>query len=89
MSGQRLNTLILLVALAYTSALIQGEKIKQMGVQKYICRVKEPKRIQRRHSIFYIGGCVAKTERGDRVESSYPFLSFVHDQVQRIRVASL
>ncbi len=52
---QRLNSLILLIAIAYTSALVQGCKIKRMGVQKYICRVKEPKRLQRRHSTFHVG----------------------------------
>lgn len=51
----RLNILILLMAIAYTSAIIQGSKIKKTAVQKYICRVKEPKRIQRRHSTFYVG----------------------------------
>lgn len=54
-SVARLNSLILLIAIAYTSAIIQGAKIKRMGVQKYVCRVKEPYRIERRHSTFYIG----------------------------------
>lgn len=54
-SGQRLIALILVIALAYTSATIQGEKIKQMGVQKYVGRVKESRRSTRRHSSFYIG----------------------------------
>lgn len=54
-SEKRLNTLILLIAIAYTSAIIQGGFIKRMGVQKYVCRVKEPKRIERRHSSFYVG----------------------------------
>lgn len=54
-SEQRLNTLILLIAIAYTSAIVQGGKIKRMGVQKYICRVKEPNRVERRHSTFYVG----------------------------------
>lgn len=42
-SEQRLNPLILLIAIAYTSAIVQGGKIKRMGVQKYICRVKDPR----------------------------------------------
>lgn len=54
-SEQRLNTLILLIAIAYTSAIIQGGEMKRMGVQKYVCRVKEVKRTQRRHSTFYVG----------------------------------
>ena len=52
---QRLNILILLIAIAYTSAIIQGGVFKQMGVQKYICRVKGPRRIERRHSTFPVG----------------------------------
>jgi hypothetical protein len=52
---QRLNALIFLIAIAYTSAIIQGGEIKRMGVQKYVCRVKEAKRTQRRHSTFYVG----------------------------------
>jgi len=51
----RLISLIILITLAYNSALISGEKIKSKGVVKYVCRVKEKKRIQRRHSNFYIG----------------------------------
>jgi hypothetical protein len=54
-SESRLNTLILLIAIAYTSAIIQGGFIKRMGGQKYVCRVKEPKRLERRHSSFYVG----------------------------------
>lgn len=54
-SGKRLIALILLIAIAYTSATMQGRKIKQMGVQKYVGRVKEFGRSQRRHSSFYIG----------------------------------
>lgn len=54
-SGQRLIALILLIAIAYTSATLQGRKIKRMGVQKYVGRVKEYGRTERRHSSFYIG----------------------------------
>ena len=54
-SVARLNSLILLIAIAYTSAIVQGTNIKCMGVQKYVCRVKEPYRIERRHSTFYVG----------------------------------
>jgi hypothetical protein len=52
---KRLNTLILLIAIAYTSAIIVGGEIKQKGIQKYVCRVKEPGRIERRHSTFHVG----------------------------------
>ena len=54
-SEKRLNTLILLIAISYTSAIIQGGFIKRIGVQKYVCRVKEPKRVERRHSSFHVG----------------------------------
>ncbi|MHC5917824.1 MAG: transposase family protein, partial [Nostoc sp.] len=54
-SGQRLISLILLISLAYTAATISGQKIKRMGVQKYVGRIKEFLRTVRRHSSFYIG----------------------------------
>ncbi len=54
-SGERLISLILLISLAYTAATISGQKIKRMGVQKYVGRIKESLRIFRRHSSFYIG----------------------------------
>ncbi|GAX45666.1 transposase [Tolypothrix sp. NIES-4075] len=54
-SGERLISLVLLIAIAYTSATIAGQQIKRIGVQKYIGRVKEYGRIERRHSSFYIG----------------------------------
>lgn len=50
-----LISLIILIAIAYTSATMHGKEIKQMGVQKYVGRVKEARRSQRRHSSFYIG----------------------------------
>ncbi|EGJ29487.1 hypothetical protein LYNGBM3L_62880 [Moorena producens 3L] len=53
--GDRLISLILLISIAYTSATIQGQQIKLKGIQKYIGRVKEDGRSQRRHSSFYIG----------------------------------
>lgn len=54
-SGQRLIVLILLITIAYSTATIEGRKIKRMGVQKYVDRVQEPRRHERRHSSFYIG----------------------------------
>ena len=54
-SGERLIALILLIAIAYTSATMHGHTIKRMGIQKYVGRVKEYGRTQRRHSGFYIG----------------------------------
>jgi Transposase DDE domain len=54
-SGERLIALILLIAIAYSSATLFGAKIKRMGVQKYVGRVKEHGHPSRRHSNFYIG----------------------------------
>jgi hypothetical protein len=52
---QRLNSLLLLIAIAYTTACLKGNSIKKQGVQKYISRLKEHKRIQQRHSNFWVG----------------------------------
>lgn len=54
-SGERLIAIILLIAFAYMNATIQGQEIKRLGIQKYVGRVKEYGRIERRHSSFYIG----------------------------------
>jgi hypothetical protein len=54
-SNQRLKSLILLIAIAYTSAIFQGEIIKNRGLQKYVGRLMEAKRTTRRHSSFWIG----------------------------------
>lgn len=54
-SGGRLISLILILAFAYSMATFKGQKIKQIGVQKYVGRVKERRRLPRRHSSFYIG----------------------------------
>ena len=51
----RLKAIILLIMIAYTTATFQGKKIKKMGLQKYVGRVKEFGRTVRRHSSFYIG----------------------------------
>ncbi len=53
--GERFISLVLLIAIAYTSATLQGRKIKRKGIQNYVGRVKESGRIERRHSSFYIG----------------------------------
>jgi hypothetical protein len=54
-SGERLISLLLLISLAYLLATIEGTSIKQKGIQKYVGRVKETGRTERRHSCFYIG----------------------------------
>ena len=53
--GERFLTLVLLIAIAYTGSTIQGQEIKRKGVQKYVGRIKEYSRLERRHSSFYIG----------------------------------
>ena len=62
--GERFLSLVLLIAIpssmvakgiAYTSATIQGQQIKRKGIQKYVARVKEYGRLERRHSSFYVG----------------------------------
>lgn len=54
-SQDRLLTLILLITIAYTSATMHGQKIKRMGIAKYVGRTQESGRTQRRHSNFYLG----------------------------------
>ena len=70
---QRLNILILLIAIAYTSAIIQGGFLKQVGVQKYICRVKEPRRIEQRHSTFHV--CLSGQTWSESVEQHQELVS--------------
>lgn len=55
LTGERLEGIVLLIAIAYTTATMQGKRMKQMGIQKYIGRVNEARRTERRHSSFYIG----------------------------------
>ena len=52
---ERFISLVLLIAIAYTGATIGGQQIKRKGIQKYIARVKEYNRLERRHSSFYVG----------------------------------
>lgn len=51
----RLTTLILLIAIAYIASALKGKVIKNKGYQKYIARLTEAKRRDRRHSDFWIG----------------------------------
>ena len=45
LKGQRLMVLILLIALAYSSAIVQGTTLKMKEVKKYIVRDNEPKKV--------------------------------------------
>jgi len=51
----KLVHLILLIAIAMTTAWLQGENISVLGKSTYICRPKEAGRTKRRHSNFWIG----------------------------------
>ncbi|MEP0811429.1 hypothetical protein [Coleofasciculus sp. FACHB-SPT9] len=54
-TGQRLIALILLLAIAYTCAVLAGRRSRTMGLQKYLGPLQQLKRIPRRHSTFWIG----------------------------------
>ncbi len=54
-STKRLTSLVLLIAIAYTCASLQGRKIKRSGIQKYVNRLKEVRRAEQRHSNFWAG----------------------------------
>ncbi|NEQ84169.1 MAG: hypothetical protein F6K26_29520 [Moorea sp. SIO2I5] len=54
-TGKRLVSLLILISVAYTVSTFSGQKIKRKGIQQYVGRVKEVKRIFSRHSDFYIG----------------------------------
>ncbi|MBN3939162.1 MAG: IS4 family transposase [Nostoc sp. NMS9] len=53
--GQRLMALILLIAIAYTCAILAGRNSRSLGMQKYVGRLKELRRLHRRHSAFWVG----------------------------------
>jgi len=54
-SPDRLVRLIFLIALAMTSAWLQGQKIKLQRQQPYVCRSQEQGKTEKRHSSFWIG----------------------------------
>ena len=54
-NDRRLKNLILVIAIAYTGAVIQGQRLKLGGVHKYIGRLTECRRSEHRHSSFWIG----------------------------------
>ena len=55
LSSPRLSGLFVLLAIAYTSAVIQGHEVRTQGLASYICRAKEIRRSRRRHSDFWVG----------------------------------
>ena len=52
---ERLVRLILLIALAMTSAWLQGQRTRLQRQQTYVCRTQEKARTRKRHSNFWIG----------------------------------
>ena len=52
---ERLLSLILLIAIAYTCAVKKGQAIAFKGIKEYVCRLKENLRKDRRHSNFWVG----------------------------------
>ncbi len=54
-SGQRLMGLILIIAIAYSCAILAGRKVRSLGVQKYVGRLQKLQRTSRRHSAFWLG----------------------------------
>ena len=54
-SPDRIVRLIFLIALAMTSAWLQGQKIKLQRQQSYVCRSQEQSKTEKRHSNFWIG----------------------------------
>jgi hypothetical protein len=54
-NNQYVSGLILLIVIAYSCAVIQGQKIKTVRAGKYVGRLTEYGRSIRRHSSFWIG----------------------------------
>ena len=52
---ERLLSLILLIAIAYTCAVKKGKAIVFKGIKEYVCRLEENFRQDKRHSNFWIG----------------------------------
>ena len=55
LKGNRLINMILLMTLAYSSAIFQGTELKKKQVQEYVSRRTEPKKKYRRRSTFGVG----------------------------------
>ena len=54
-AAKRLVALVLLITIAYSCSVLRGQQLKRMGIQKYINRLQELQRSQRRHSNFWVG----------------------------------
>src|SRR4028119_691860 len=53
--GSRLNSIILVMSLAYLKSTLQGDEINKLQGKKYVCRPKEAGKIYRRRSTFGVG----------------------------------
>jgi hypothetical protein len=53
--GNRLIKIILLMTLAYSAAIFEGNEIQKKQVQKYVSRCKDPTKKYRRRSTFGVG----------------------------------
>ncbi len=54
-SPDKLIALMIVIALAMTSAWLKGKKTQLQRQEKYVCRLSEPDRNRKRHSKFWIG----------------------------------
>lgn len=55
MNRDHLFAMLVIVAIAYTSACLQGQDVKALGIQKYVAQPENPSKNQSRHSRFYGG----------------------------------
>lgn len=54
-NGQQLMALILIIAIAYSWAILAGRKTRRIGLQKYVGRLQVLKQIHCCNSAFWIG----------------------------------
>jgi hypothetical protein len=54
-NNRRLTSLILLIAMAYTATALKGQILKKTGQSKYVARLQEKRRVEKRHSDFWVG----------------------------------
>ena len=55
LGAERLSKLLIVAAIAHSSAILQGEMVKKKGIQKYVVRPESKRTSKRRHSSFYVG----------------------------------
>lgn len=54
-SDKRFLAIVLLIAIAYLCASLQGQRLKQKALQNYVARPERAGRLHRRHNFFYVG----------------------------------